>query len=71
LNYLHQLPIDTVKIDRSFIGPLGEADANAAIVEAVLAIARSLKLRVVAEGVTEKQLAELNARARRLARLLP
>ncbi len=51
LSYLKRLPIDTVKIDRSFVaGVPGDAD-DAAIVSAVVRMAHSLKLRVVAEGV--------------------
>jgi diguanylate cyclase (GGDEF)-like protein len=59
LSYLQRLPIDTLKIDRSFITPLGNEQANA-IVRAILAMAHSLDLAVVAEGVeTELQLSIL------------
>jgi len=51
LAYLRKLPIDTLKIDRSFVRDLEESDDNAAIVAAIIAMSRSLKLRVVAEGV--------------------
>ena len=51
LSYLHRLPIDAVKIDRSFINDLGTDSANNAVIESILALARSLQLRVVAEGV--------------------
>jgi PAS domain S-box-containing protein len=51
LAYLRRLPIDTLKIDRSFVRDLEESEDNAAIVAAIIAMSRSLKLRVVAEGV--------------------
>ena len=60
LAYLAQLPVDGVKLDRSFVRGLpGETD-SVSIVDAVLGLARSLNLRVVAEGVeTEAQFAFL------------
>ncbi|WP_460456897.1 bifunctional diguanylate cyclase/phosphodiesterase [Arenimonas alkanexedens] len=53
LGYVHRFPLDMIKIDRSFVSPLGEdvAERSSAIVGAVLALAKSLKLEVVAEGV--------------------
>ncbi len=57
LSYLSQLPIDELKIDRSFIQQLG-CDRNATMIsEAIIAMAKSLHLQVVAEGIeTEDQL---------------
>jgi EAL domain-containing protein (putative c-di-GMP-specific phosphodiesterase class I) len=49
------MPIDCVKIDRSFIRDLVIDPSDAAIVTAVINIARMLKLRVVAEGVETKE----------------
>jgi EAL domain-containing protein (putative c-di-GMP-specific phosphodiesterase class I)/GGDEF domain-containing protein len=63
LSYLRTLPVDVVKIDRSFVRDLGHDPASGAVVDAVLAMARGLSLGVVAEGVeTAAQLAYLRAR---------
>jgi diguanylate cyclase (GGDEF)-like protein len=57
LSYLHRLPIDVLKIDRSFVEKLAEQDGTRPIVEAVLSMAHKLGLEVVAEGVeTEHQM---------------
>jgi diguanylate cyclase (GGDEF)-like protein len=63
LSHLKQFPIDTLKIDRSFIGDIPADKADAAITEAIIAIGKSLKITVVAEGVeTLEQLRFLSER---------
>jgi EAL domain-containing protein (putative c-di-GMP-specific phosphodiesterase class I) len=59
LTYLCRLPIDTVKVDRSFVSQLGTAARDASIVEMVVAMARTLQLDVVAEGVETAEQAEV------------
>jgi diguanylate cyclase (GGDEF)-like protein/PAS domain S-box-containing protein len=51
LTYLKRFPIDTVKIDRSFVADLGHSRSDTAIVQAITSLARSLRLATVAEGV--------------------
>jgi len=56
LNYLKRFPIDTVKVDRSFVTDIPQSDDDMAITSAVIAMAHRLKMSVVAEGVeTEAQ----------------
>ncbi len=51
LSYLHRFPIDVLKIDRSFIADIGTCDAAAKIVTGILALARSMDIKVTAEGI--------------------
>jgi len=60
LSYLQKLPVDTLKIDRSFVSRIDEPGEKAEIVESIIALARSLDLEVIAEGIeNERQLARL------------
>ncbi len=55
LNYLRRLPIDVLKIDRSFISRIDSSDSKRAIVETIVGLARLLSIDVVAEGIETEQ----------------
>jgi diguanylate cyclase (GGDEF)-like protein len=59
LSYLHRLPIDTLKIDRSFVEMIAEPEGTRPIVDAVISMSQALGLRVVGEGV--ETLAQMEA----------
>ena len=62
LSYLHRLPLDELKIDRSFLAACTEGTAAGAVTAAIIAMGHRLGLSVVAEGVeTEAQLAFIRA----------
>jgi diguanylate cyclase (GGDEF)-like protein/PAS domain S-box-containing protein len=62
LSYLQNLPVDVLKIDRSFVRTMQQEGGRSEIVNAIIALAHSLNMRVVAEGVeTREQLAALRA----------
>jgi diguanylate cyclase (GGDEF)-like protein/excisionase family DNA binding protein len=62
LSYLKHLPLDTIKIDRSFVQGLESEDSNLPIVQAVISLAHGLGIGVVAEGIeTAGQLARLRS----------
>jgi diguanylate cyclase (GGDEF)-like protein/PAS domain S-box-containing protein len=55
LSYLQQFPIDTLKIDRSFVNEIHGGRKKACLVNAIISLAQGLKLHLVAEGVETKQ----------------
>ena len=60
LSYLSRFPISKIKIDRSFVRDLTQDSTDAAVIDAVIAMAHSLKISVIAEGIeTPDQLAYL------------
>jgi diguanylate cyclase (GGDEF)-like protein/PAS domain S-box-containing protein len=60
LSYLTRLPLDSLKVDRSFVDGLGTESRDTAVTEAIIAMSRALSLRVVGEGAeTAQQVAEL------------
>ncbi|NES69615.1 MAG: bifunctional diguanylate cyclase/phosphodiesterase, partial [Okeania sp. SIO2D1] len=60
LSYLHRFPINTLKVDKSFVTNMGVNGENCEIVRAIITLAHSLGLDVVAEGIeTEQQLTQL------------
>lgn len=62
LSYLHRFPINTLKIDRSFVSRMNSDDENLEIVQTITTLAHTLGMDVIAEGVeTAEQLAQLRA----------
>ena len=62
LSYLQRLPVDTLKIDRTFISQMGNHNGSTKIVDTIITLGRNLGLSVAAEGVeTAEQAAELKA----------
>ncbi|MCU0547769.1 MAG: EAL domain-containing protein [Leptolyngbya sp. Prado105] len=55
LNYLYQLPIDALKIDRSFVKQIHVSEGAIAISKAIISMAKGLKLHIVAEGIEDKK----------------
>jgi EAL domain-containing protein (putative c-di-GMP-specific phosphodiesterase class I) len=54
LSYLHQFPINTLKVDRAFVGDIRADQTGASIIDAIVAMARGLKLDLIAEGVENR-----------------
>ncbi|HJS87940.1 MAG TPA: bifunctional diguanylate cyclase/phosphodiesterase [Acetobacteraceae bacterium] len=62
LSYLHRLPVDILKIDRSFVSKMQSNEQSRHIIATIVGLAHSLRMKVVAEGVeTEEQATELMA----------
>ena len=62
LNYLQKLPIDTLKIDRSFVSAMEYDQGAMSIIKAIIAMAKGLKLHIISEGVEEpRQMEQLKA----------
>ena len=62
MSYLRRFPIDKLKIDKSFVSEMATRTEDASIVQAIVSLAHSLRLKVVAEGVeTAAQLDALKA----------
>ncbi len=55
LSYLAQFPVQTLKIDQSFVSALSDSDANNRVIEAIVALGKAMKLDIVAEGVETDQ----------------
>jgi diguanylate cyclase len=54
LSYLHYFPIDTLKIDRSFVKDMLKNDNSMALIKSIIALGKNMKMKIVAEGVEEK-----------------
>ena len=59
LSYLVKLPLDTLKVDRSFVSDMASSAEHMAIVRTVLSLAESLRLRIVAEGIETAEQASM------------
>ena len=59
LSYLHQLPLDTLKIDRAFINDMNKTEKSMRVVESITGLALALGMNIVAEGIEEKEQFEL------------
>ena len=60
LNYLHRLPVDNLKVDRSFVDAMQNGQRNYQIVETIVALSHQLGLEAIAEGIeTQEQLQQL------------
>lgn len=61
LGYLHELPVDTLKIDRSFIMPILDSRKSLLMVKSIISMSLALGLQIVAEGIEDREIGELLA----------
>jgi EAL domain-containing protein (putative c-di-GMP-specific phosphodiesterase class I) len=54
LSYLRRVPVDVVKVDRSFVETIGSSDQQRALVEGIVWLAATLGLQVIAEGIEQE-----------------
>ncbi|GIL38685.1 EAL domain-containing protein [Roseiterribacter gracilis] len=59
LSYLHRFPIDSLKIDRTFVNALASSDRSRAIVRTIVGLGQSMSLKVIAEGIEEESTADM------------
>lgn len=55
LSYLHAFPIDTLKIDQSFIRSMRDSPASLMLVKSIIGLARNLKMKIIAEGIETRE----------------
>lgn len=58
LSYLHELPVDTLKIDRAFVMPMLESHRSMLLVKSIISMSLALGLEIVAEGIEDKKTAD-------------
>ena len=54
LSYLHQLPLDTLKIDRAFVNQMDVSESGKRVVQSIVQLSKSLEMNIVAEGIEDK-----------------
>lgn len=59
LSYLHSFPIDTLKIDRSFVKDMTSNEQSMELIKSIIALGKNLKMKIIAEGVETKEEAEV------------
>ncbi len=58
LSYLHYFPIDTLKIDRSFVSEMHKEENSMALIKSIIALGKNMKMKIIAEGVEELEEAQ-------------
>ena len=59
LSYLHYFPIDTLKIDQTFVREMTKDESSLELIKSIIALGKNMKLKIIAEGVEEKEEAAL------------